>query len=178
MDAFREKPDLDTARSYLDAGNYLWNAGIFVWRCTTIDREIRKHSPALASLMDEMSGSFYTDGEKEAVEKLFPCCDKVSIDYAVMEKSDIIFTLPAEFGWSDLGSWGSLRSLLPQDANGNAAVGPEIRMHDCHGCIVHISGMKRVVLEGLEDCIVAERDGSLLVCRLRSEQNIREYSAE
>lgn len=178
VDAFREKPDLDTARLYLEAGNYLWNAGIFVWRRATIDREIRKYSPALASLMDEMSRSFYTDGEKEAVEKLFPCCDKVSIDYAVMEKSDTIFTLPAEFGWSDLGSWGSLLSLLPQDANGNAAVGPEIRMHDCHGCIVHTAGMKRVVLEGLEDCIVAERDGSLLVCRLRSEQNIREYSAE
>lgn len=174
--AFREKPDLQTAQSYVAAGNYLWNAGIFVWNVKTITEAIRKYTPALAETMDEMAKDFYTEKEKESVKRLFPTCEKISIDYAVMEKASEIYTLPAEFGWSDLGSWGSLHTLLPQDEQGNAAVGTKVKMVDCKGCVVHVQEEKQVVLEGLDGYIVAEKGGRLLVCRLESEQQIKEFS--
>ena len=178
VDSFREKPDLQTAQSYVAAGNYLWNAGIFVWNVETITEAIRKYTPALAETMDEMAADFYTEKEKETVKRLFPTCEKISIDYAVMEKASEIYTLPAEFGWSDLGSWGSLRTLLPQDGQGNAAVGTKVKMVDCKGCVVHVQEEKQVVLEGLDGYIVAEKGGRLLVCRLESEQQIKEFSKE
>lgn len=176
--AFKEKPDLQTAQSYVSAGNYLWNAGIFVWNVETITEAIRKYTPALAETMDEMATDFYTEKEKESVKRLFPTCEKISIDYAVMEKASEIYTLPAEFGWSDLGSWGSLHTLLPQDEQGNAAVGTKVKMVDCKGCVVHVQEEKQVVLEGLDGYIVAEKGGRLLVCRLESEQQIKEFSKE
>lgn len=176
VDSFREKPSLEVAKEYLAAGNYLWNAGIFVWNVDTITTELRTHTPALASVMDEMSKAFYTADEESAVDELFPTCEKISIDYAVMEKADCIYTLPADFGWSDLGTWGSLRTLMPQDEDGNAAVGGDVRLFDTKGCIVHAPNVKMVVVQGLENCIVAEHNGCLLVCRLDHEQNITLYN--
>lgn len=178
VDSFREKPSLEVAQDYLAAGNYLWNAGIFVWNVYTITTELRTHTPALASVMDEMSRSFYTADEEAVVGELFPTCEKISIDYAVMEKADCIYTIPADFGWSDLGTWGSLRALMPQDAQGNAVVGADVRLYDTKGCIVHAPNAMRVVVQGLENCIVAEHNGCLLVCRLDHEQNITSYAKE
>lgn len=178
VDSFREKPSLEVAQEYLAAGNYLWNAGIFVWNVDTITSELRLHTPALAEIMDKMSASFYTSEEESVVGELFPTCEKISIDYAVMEKADCIYTIPADFGWSDLGTWGSLRTLMPQDADGNACVGSDVRLFDTKGCIVHAPGARRVVVQGLEDCIVAEHNGCLLVCRLDKEQNITTYAKD
>lgn len=176
VNAFKEKPDYDTACRYLEDGNYLWNAGIFVWNIDTITSEIRKHTPQLASIMDEMAEDFYSDKEAGTVKRLFPTCEKISIDYAVMEKAEEIYTIPADFGWSDLGSWGSLHTLLPQDENRNATVGQNVRLYDCNNCIVHTSEEKVVVLEGLDSYIVAEKGNRLLVCRLKNEQMIKEFS--
>ena len=178
VDSFREKPSLEVAKEYLAAGNYLWNAGIFVWNVDTITSELRTHTPALASTMDKIAESFYTSEEDAVVGELFPTCEKISIDYAVMEKADCIYTVPADFGWSDLGTWGSLRTLMQQDENGNAAVGADVRLYDTKGCIVHAPNAKKVVVQGLEDYIVAEHNGCLLVCRLDHEQNITTYSKE
>lgn len=147
VEAFKEKPDLETAEQYFAAGNYYWNAGIFVWNIDTISKVIRTFQPNLACIMDEMAPSFYTDKEKEVVSKLFPTCEKISIDYAVMEKSKDIFMLPTEFGWSDLGSWGSLRTLLPQDENGNAKVGKDIRLYECKNCVVHAADESKLVVQ-------------------------------
>ena len=176
VEAFKEKPDEKTAEGYLTQGNYYWNAGIFVWNIDTITEAIRKFTPALADTMDEMAKDFYTAHEAETVAKLFPTCEKVSIDYAVMEKAESIYTLPAEFGWSDLGSWGSLRSLLPQDNTGNAKVGQNIKLYNCHNCIVHTAEEKQVVVEGLENYIIAEKEGALLICSLKEEQRIKEFA--
>lgn len=165
----------ETAEQYLAAGNYYWNAGIFVWNIDTISKAIRTFQPNLASIMDEMAPSFYTEQEKEVVGKLFPTCEKISIDYAVMEKSKEIYTLPAEFGWSDLGSWGSLRTLLPQDEAGNAKVGKDIRLYECKNCVVHAADESKVVVQGLDGYIVAEKHGQLLVCSLKEEQRIKEF---
>ena len=115
VDEFKEKPDLKTARHYVDAGNYFWNAGIFVWNVKTIEEAIRRYAPGIAEVFDRIYPEFYTEREKETIEELFPACESISIDYAVMEKAERIYVLPAEFGWSDLGSWGSLHSLLPKD---------------------------------------------------------------
>ena len=175
VDAFKEKPDEETAMNYLAAGNYLWNAGIFVWKVDTIVSAIRTYAPDIAAVMDDMAESFYTPTEPLAVQHLFPLCEKISIDYAVMEKADEIYTIPSEFGWSDLGSWGSLRANSDRDEDGNASVGADVSMFDCSGCVVHSSSLKKVILEGLTDYIVAEKDGALLVCRLADEQRIREF---
>ena len=132
VDEFKEKPDLKTAQQYVDAGNYFWNAGIFVWNVKTIEEAIRRYAPGIAEVFDRIYPEFYTEREKETIEELFPTCESISIDYAVMEKAERIYVLPAEFGWSDLGSWGSLHSLLPKDNRNNAI---EAKISDCMNVI-------------------------------------------
>ena len=175
---FKEKPDLGTAESYLKEGGYLWNAGIFVWTLETISAAIRLYAPQISGVMDRIARDFYTPDEAATLEELFPTCDKISIDYAVMEHSPAIHTIPGNFGWSDLGTWGSLRQNSTKDDAGNAIIGPSVDQHGCEGCVVHVSDLKHVVLEGLKDYIVAEKDGRLLICRLSSEQRIKEWSAK
>ena len=175
VESFREKPCLEVAQQYLAAGNYFWNAGIFVWKVQTIVDSIRRFTPQLAAKMDQMSEAFYSASEADVVGEIFPTCEKISIDYAVMEKADYIYTYPSDFGWSDVGTWGSLWTLLPHDEAGNAVVGENVHLYDCRGCIVHAPNAASVVLEGIEDSIVVEREGRILVCRLSEEQRIKEF---
>ena len=175
VSSFKEKPSLDVAKLYLAAGTYYWNAGIFVWNVNTIVNSIRHFTPELAEKMDKMAVSFYTRFEKETVEDIFPTCEKISIDYAVMEKADYIYTIPGDFGWSDVGTWGSLWTLLPHDENGNAVVGKNVHLYNCKGCIVHAPGASSVVLEGMEDSIIVEREGRILICSLKEEQRIKDF---
>ena len=175
VDSFREKPVLEVAKEYLAAGNYLWNAGIFVWNIDTITESIREFNPDLAQKMDRMAEAFGTSCEAETIDEIFPTCQKISIDYAVMEKADYIYTVPGDFGWSDVGTWGSLWTLLPHDQDGNAVVGENIHLNECKRCIVHAPGASSVVLQGLEDCIVVERGGRMLICRLSEEQRIKDF---
>ncbi len=176
VDEFKEKPDLKTAQQYVDAGNYFWNAGIFVWNVKTIEEAIRRYAPGIAEVFDRIYPEFYTEREKETIEELFPTCESISIDYAVMEKAERIYVLPAEFGWSDLGSWGSLHSLLLKDNRNNAIVGENIRLYECNNCIVHTPHLKQVVIQGLDGYIIAEKEGTLLICKLAEEQRIKEFS--
>ena len=175
VSSFREKPSLEVAEHYLADGNYLWNAGIFVWNVSTIMESIRSYVPDLAERMDRMAESFSTPGEASAVAEIFPTCEKISIDYAVMEKADYIYTIPGDFGWSDVGTWGSLWTLLPHDEDGNAVIGENVHLYGCNGCIVHAPNAASVVLEGLKDSIVVERDGRILMCRLSEEQRIKDF---
>ena len=175
VDSFREKPALEVAKEYLAAGNYLWNAGIFVWSVNTIVESMKTFVPDLAAKMDEMSRAFYTADEPAVVRSIFPTCEKISIDYAVMEKADYIYTFPSDFGWSDVGTWGSLWTLLPHDSDGNAVVGDNVHLYDCKRCIVHAPCASSVVLQGLEDCIVVERERRVLICRLSEEQRIKNF---
>lgn len=174
---FKEKPDLETAKQYLKAGNFFWNAGIFVWNVNTIVAELRKFAPQITNIMDELSPVLYTDQETFQLKALFPKCDKISIDYAVMEKSSNVYVLPAEFGWSDLGSWGSLHTLLPSDEGKDSVVGNVI-LHNCTNTIVHTADEIKTVVVGLKDYIVSEKSGQLLICPLSDEQHIKEYSQE
>ena len=175
---FREKPDLETAKAYLADGHYVWNAGIFVWNVKTIVSELRAHAPQIAGVMDALSPSFFTPDESRMLRELFPTCEKVSVDYAVMEKSDRIHVIAEELGWSDLGSWGSVQTHIVPDAEGNTVVGGDVRLFGCRDCFVHAAEEKTVVVEGLQGYIVSESAGRLLVCRLSEEQRIREFSAE
>ena len=119
VESFREKPDLETAKSYLEAGNYLWNAGIFVWNTLTVESEIRAHAPQIAGVMDELEKAFYTPSEEAELERLFPTCEKISIDYAVMEKSSHVWCIPADWPWDDLGSFAAIEKVtgrpVPQE---------------------------------------------------------------
>ena len=175
VESFREKPSLEVAKEYLAAGNYLWNAGIFVWNVETIVSSFRNFVPSIAEKMDHIAPAFFTEHEAAVVSEVFPTCEKISIDYAVMEKSDYIYTFPSDFGWSDVGTWGSLWTLLPHDENDNAVVGNNVHLYNCKGCIVHAPQAESVVLEGMEDCIVVEREGRVLICRLSEEQRIKDF---
>ena len=182
---FKEKPTLEVAKEYLAAGNYFWNAGIFVWKLSTITRELRAHAPQICGVMDELAPAFYTSGEAAALRRLFPTCEKISIDYAVMEKSSRIFVIAGDLGWSDLGGWSSVKEHIEADAGGNALVAAseasasetDIRLFDVKNTIVHASDAKTVVVQGLDGYIVAAKDGNILICRLADEQHIKEYSA-
>ena len=174
---FKEKPDLDTAIRYLEDGHYFWNAGIFVWNVRTIVEELRAYTPQIAEVMDRLSPSLFTENETPELRRLFPTCEKISIDYAVMEKSPRIYVIAEDLGWSDLGSWGSVLTRMETDPDGNAAVGSDVRLFGCRDCFVHSAGEKTVVVEGLDGYIVAESDKRLLICRLSQEQHIKEYSA-
>jgi mannose-1-phosphate guanylyltransferase len=153
-----------------------------VWNVDTIVESLRCFTPELAEKMDTMASAFYTEREAEVVGEIFPTCEKISIDYAVMEKAAFIYTHPGEFGWSDVGTWGSLWTLLERDADDNAVVAgvgpdgrPNVHLNGCKRCIVHAPEAKSVVLEGLEDCIVVEREGRLLVCHMSEEQRIKDF---
>ena len=173
--AFKEKPSLEVAQAYLAAGNYFWNAGIFIWNVETIISAIRTYAPQIAAVMDHIAPSFYKAAEETVVRSLFPSCEKISIDYAVMEKADCIYMIPGEFGWSDLGTWGSLHANLGRDEADNAVVGDGVRLYDCQGTVVHVSDLKGAVIAGLDGYIVAEKGGRLLICPLSEEQRIRDF---
>ena len=177
VSAFKEKPDAARAEAYLLDGHYFWNAGIFVWNVKTITRQLRAYAPQIAGVMDTIAPALYTTAETSVLRKHFPACDKISIDYAVMEKSRNIYVIAEDLGWSDLGSWGSIRTHLTPDADGNAVIGGDVRLFGCKDCIVHTAGEKTVVVEGLEGYIVTESEDRLLVCRLSEEQRIKEFSA-
>ena len=175
VEAFKEKPDKATAEKYLAAGNYLWNAGIFVWNVKTISAALRMYASGIAEIFDKIYPDFYTERESEVINRFFPDCENISIDYAVMENAEEIYVVPAEFGWSDLGTWGALRGLLPQDALGNASIG-NVKLYDSTNCMVHVAQEKKVVIQGLDGYIVAEQDDTLLICKLEEEQRIKEFS--
>ena len=171
--AFKEKPDLATAERYLEAGNYLWNAGIFVWNVKTITEAIKTYKPNIASDMERMKTA-------ADVQEVFPQCEKISIDYAVMEPAAAdgrVYTHPADFGWSDLGNWASLHDKLQKDSANNGAVG-KVHLYECKNCVVHAEEAGKVVLQGLDGYIVSAKGDRLLVCKRSEEQRIKEFSAE
>lgn len=173
VNAFKEKPALDTAVKYLEAGNYLWNAGIFVWNVETITNCIIKYKPNIAEVMDKIAAI-------GNVAEVFPQCEKISIDFAVMEPAAVdglVYTHPADFGWSDLGNWASLYDKLNKDENGNGIVG-KVKLYECTNCVVHAEDAIKVVLQGLDGYIISEKNGQILICKRSEEQRIREFSTE
>ena len=176
VDSFKEKPDAETARQYIERNNYFWNAGIFVWNINTIVNAFRIYCPTIAKIFETIRPSFYTKHEQEVVNREFPNCENISVDYAILEKAEEIFVLPADFGWSDLGTWGSLYEQMPQDINKNVCIGEGIQLFDTRNCVIHTMEEKRVVVMGLDGYIVAEKDGALLICKMSEEQKIKLFT--
>jgi len=178
VDSFREKPDLKTAKEYIRNGEYYWNSGIFIWNVNTIISALRVYQPELNVIFEQLLPIYGTDREQAIINEEFPKCDNISIDYAVMEKADEIFVFPANFGWSDVGTWGSLHTLANHDEHANNAIGSNISFYESKNCVVHTTQERKVVIQGLDGYIVAEKDNTLLICKLEEEQRIKEFSAE
>ena len=178
IDTFREKPDLQTAQKYIQQNNFFWNAGIFIWSVSTIVNAFRIYSPAISKIFENMLSIYGTDKEQEMIDLHYPECENISVDDAIMEKAEEIFVCPASFGWSDLGSWSSLYMHTRHDLYGNSLIGPDINVYDTHNCMIHTTQEKKVVVQGLDDYIVAEKDNLLLICKISEEQRIRQFSGD
>ena len=178
VDSFREKPDEATAVKYIQKNNYFWNAGIFIWNINTIVNAFRIYQPTMAKIFESMLPIYGTEQEQAFIDERFPECESISVDYAIMEKAEEIFVCPADFGWSDLGTWGSLYGQSKKDLYGNASIGQDIKLVESHNCIIHTTQEKRVVVQGLDGYIVAEKNDMLLICKLSEEQRIKQFSEE
>ena len=177
VDSFKEKPDLQTAERYIKRNNFFWNSGIFLWNVHTIVNAFRIYQPAIASIFENISPAFFSAREQQLINEEFPNCEDISVDYAILEKTEEIFVFPADFGWSDLGTWGSLHDQMPRDLEKNVCIGKHIHLYDTSNCIVHATQEKKVVVQGLDGYIVAEQEGMLLICKLSEEQRIKLFSS-
>ena len=178
VDSFKEKPGLEVAMEYVRNKSFFWNAGIFIWSVSTIVNAFRVYQPAINRVFEGLQDVYGTEKEQETIDRVFPECENISVDYAIMEKAEEIFVCPADFGWSDLGTWGSLLEQTKKDLYGNGVIGQNVNLYDTHNCVIHTLGQRKVVVQGLDGYIVAEEDGRLLICKLSEEQRIRQFSGE
>ena len=176
VDSFKEKPDLETAKQYIKKNYYFWNAGIFICNVSTSVNAFRVYQPVMSKLLESLLPIYGTEKEQEEIDRTFPECDNISVDYAIMEKAEEIFVCPADFGWSDLGTWGSLQMQTRKDIYGNACIGNNITLVESHNCMIHTTQEKKVVVQGLDGYIVAENNDTLLICKLSEEQRIKQFS--
>ena len=172
---FTEKPNHALAESFLQSGDFLWNAGIFIWSIKSILKAFEMYLPDLNSLFKDGSEMYYTDSEAAYIESAYTVCKSISIDYGVMEKADNVFVLAADIGWSDLGTWGSLYDTSEKNAEGNAIIGAKPLLYNTNNCIINLPSGRVAVIQGLDDMIVVEDNGILLICNRNDEQNIRSY---
>jgi mannose-1-phosphate guanylyltransferase len=175
---FTEKPDLELARVFLESGDFYWNSGIFFWSLSSIMNAFETYLPEIHSLFNEGMDSYGTDKEAAFIEKTYGSCRNISIDYGVMEKAENVYVLISDYGWSDLGTWGSLYEQLQKDEKQNSVTGKHVFMYDSTGNIVNVEENTLVVLQGLEDYIVVQNKDTILVCRREEEQKIKQFVNE
>lgn len=172
---FTEKPHYDLAVSFLQSGDFLWNSGIFIWSLKSILHAFETHLPDINTIFNEGSDRYFTENEPAYIESAYTICKSISIDYGVMEKAENVFVLAADIGWSDLGTWGSLYETSMKDDNGNAVIGSKALIYDTRNCIINLPSGMVAVIQGMDDSIVVEDNGILLICKRSDEQNIRAY---
>ncbi|QNR24458.1 mannose-1-phosphate guanylyltransferase [Croceimicrobium hydrocarbonivorans] len=175
---FTEKPNLEIAQQFLDSGDFLWNAGIFIWSLKTFKTELALHQADLFQNFEQGSALFGTEEENSFVNKIYPSCENESIDYGLMEKSSKVFVIPADFGWSDLGTWGSLYEHKELDNKGNALIGSKILSYESEGNIVRMPKDKIAVIEGLKEYIIVDTPEALLICKMQNEQLIKTFVSD
>ncbi len=175
---FTEKPDLKTAKSFVESGDYLWNAGIFIWSTKSILDVYKTALPEMYALFQQGKELYNTDKETVFIEGNYSKAKNISIDFGILEKAKNVYVLPVDFGWNDLGTWGSLYNKLPKDKQANAAVGGKVLFRDASNNMIRTQSGKRVVIQGLNDYIVIEKEDVLLICPKSDEQNIKEITAE
>ena len=172
---FTEKPDLELAKVFVASGEFFWNSGIFLWRATAIREAIHRYVPDIATVFDSADKSVYLDpeAEKAFIATAFPSCMSISIDYSVMEKADNVYVETVTFGWNDLGTWSALFDLSPKNSEENVTQNCNVLSYNSRGNIFAIRGEKLVVVDGLEDYIVSDAEGVLLICPKAHEQEIK-----
>ncbi len=175
---FTEKPNLEMAKVFLESGDFLWNSGIFIWNLKTISEAFRYLLPEVADRFREGELLMGTEREEKFIEEIFPKCPNISIDYGIMEKADNVFVLPSSFGWSDLGTWGSLYELSEKDENRNVSLHSKAYFHEAEGNIVVLEPGKVAIVQGVDDMIIAEEQGALLICKKAEEQQIKNWVLE
>lgn len=175
---FTEKPNLELAKTFLSSGDFLWNAGIFVWKIKNIVKAFEKFLPEMHEVFVAEKELFNTAREQEAIDRIYPQCTNISIDYGIMEKADNVYVMPSSFGWSDLGTWNSAYENMEKDYFGNAVAGKHVMIIDATKNVVHAEDKKLVLLQGLDDFIVVDTKDVLLICKKEKEQEIKEYVAE
>ncbi|MFD2566269.1 mannose-1-phosphate guanylyltransferase [Pseudotenacibaculum haliotis] len=174
---FTEKPNLETAEKFLASGDYLWNAGIFVWSAKSIVKAFETSLPEMLQLFNN-TDVYNTEKEISFIDENYPLAENISIDFGIMEKAHNVHVLPVDFGWNDLGTWGSLYNKLEKDTDKNATVGSETIFRDSHGNMIRTQSGKRVVIQGLNDYIVVEKEDVLLICPKKDEQDIKQIVAD
>ncbi len=174
---FTEKPNLELAQMFLNSGDFVWNSGIFIWNVQSILSAFHEHLPEISEIFEEGATALNTPNEKNFITRAYSQCRNVSIDYGIMEKVDNVYVLLADIGWSDLGTWNSLYTINPKDENGNVIAGQAL-LYDTKDCIIKTPKERLVVIQGLEDYIVAEYDNVLMICQKSEEQKIKEFMAD
>jgi mannose-1-phosphate guanylyltransferase len=175
---FTEKPSKELAKAFIASGDFLWNSGIFVWQVKRINSAFKKHMPEMYDLFATEQEKLNTSEEKTVIEEIYPQCTNISIDFGIMEKADNVYVIPAEFGWSDLGTWNSAWENMEKDYLENAVAGKNVMVIDSTKCMVHASEKKLVILQGLDNFIVVDTKDALLICEKEKEQEIKDYVAE
>jgi mannose-1-phosphate guanylyltransferase len=175
---FTEKPDLELAKKFLISGDFLWNAGIFVWKTESIIKAFEKYLPEMHELFNSAKQNLISPDESKTIDTLYPLCINISIDYGILEKADNVYVIPSSFGWSDLGTWGSAYDNLEKDYLENAVTGDKVILFDSSKNMIHSDNNKLVLIQGLEDYIVVDTKDALLISKKEKEQQIKEYLAE
>ena len=172
---FTEKPNHEMARIFLESGEFFWNSGIFLWSLSSILSAFDVHLKEVSTLFSNGEQLYNTEDEVHFINKIYSECQGISIDYGVMEKAQNVFVLTADFGWSDLGTWGSLYDNKRKDMEGNVINGENVLTYDTKNCIINLNNEKVAVLQGLDGYIVAESNDTLMVCRKEDEQQIKQF---
>ncbi|WP_374164323.1 mannose-1-phosphate guanylyltransferase [Arcticibacter sp. MXS-1] len=176
---FTEKPNLELARTFVQSGEFLWNAGIFVWSVASILSAFQQHLPEMNDIFKEGDNKYNTDAEQPFIQHAYYQCTNISIDYGIMEKAKNVYVLPSDFGWSDLGTWASVYQLSEKDYLGNAVIPSEkVVMYDSSNCMVNVPADKLVILQGLDDYIVVESNNTLMICQKSEEQKVKQIVAD
>lgn len=172
--SFREKPDLETAQKYLDHGGYYWNAGIFIWSVKTILKSFMNNASDIYEILASDVNQYNTSAEQEYIDRVYPTTPSISVDYAILERADNVYTLPADIGWSDLGTWNALHAFKEKDESGSVVIGENTLLINSNDCMVRSDAEKLVVLKDLEGYIVIDEKDVLLVYPKDQEQEIKQ----
>ncbi len=175
VNSFKEKPSLAVAQQYLEQGGYVWNAGIFIWSCKTILNNFSKTARQITDVLCKDISKYATSHEQDYINEVYPLTDKISVDYAILEHADNVFTIPVDIGWSDLGTWNSLYSYMDKDENNNVTLTPHSQVQESSGNLIRVQNKEKlIVVKGLEDYIIIDEDDVLLIYPRNDEQEIKQ----
>ena len=175
---FTEKPNSELAKQFVESGDFLWNSGMFIWSVRSIVKSIENLLPEIHEVFSEGNDLYNTTKETDFINNVFPTCKNISVDYGIMEKSRNVFVYPSDFGWSDLGTWGSLSTHVKKDIDKNAIISDKVLIYDSSKNIIRLPKNKAAVIQGLDGYIVVDTDDALLICKTEEEQKIKQFVAD